>query len=61
MQGVSELGARALESADRVIREIADANIIFLVAGLGGGTGAIISLSEELRKRFMESPFHTWS
>ncbi|MEM2385518.1 MAG: cell division protein FtsZ [Candidatus Bathyarchaeia archaeon] len=57
--GYPELGARALlESADKVIQEIADANIIFLVAGLGGGTGtgAIVALSEELRKRFAESP-----
>jgi len=57
--GYPELGAKALlESADKVIQEIANANIIFLVAGLGGGTGtgAIIALSEELRKRFMESP-----
>ncbi|MBS7608589.1 MAG: cell division protein FtsZ [Candidatus Bathyarchaeia archaeon] len=57
--GYPELGAKALlESADKVVQEIADANIIFLVAGLGGGTGtgAIVALSEELRKRFTESP-----
>lgn len=56
--GYPELGAKALlESADKVIQEIVDANIIFLVAGLGGGTGtgAITVLSEELRKRFSES------
>jgi cell division protein FtsZ len=57
--GYPDLGAKALlESADKVVQEIAEANIIFLVAGLGGGTGtgAIVALSEELRKRFADSP-----
>ena len=41
------------ESASEVLEEIADANIIFLVAGMGGGTGtgASVALAEELRKR----------
>ncbi|MEM3576919.1 MAG: cell division protein FtsZ [Candidatus Bathyarchaeia archaeon] len=57
--GYPEVGAKALlESTDKVIQEVADANIIFLVAGLGGGTGTggIVALSEELRKRFADSP-----
>lgn len=57
--GYPELGAKALlENVDNVVQEIAGANIIFLVAGLGGGTGtgAITALSEELRKRFLGSP-----
>jgi cell division protein FtsZ len=56
--GYPELGERALhESADDIIKEISEANIMFLVAGLGGGTGsgAITALAEELRKRFVES------
>jgi len=54
--GYPELGEKALyESADEVIKEISEANIIFLVAGLGGGTGtgATIALAEEMRKRFV--------
>jgi cell division protein FtsZ len=57
--GYPEVGERALhESADEIIKEVSDANIIFLVAGLGGGTGsgAITALGEELRKRFGVSP-----
>jgi cell division protein FtsZ len=52
--GYPELGEKALhESADDIVKEISEANIIFLVAGLGGGTGsgAISALAEELRKR----------
>lgn len=57
--GYPELGEKALrENVDEVVTEIAEANIIFLVAGLGGGTGtgAIVALAEELRKRFLGSP-----
>jgi cell division protein FtsZ len=57
--GYPELGEKALhESADEIIKEISEANIMFLVAGLGGGTGsgAITALAEELRGRFVESP-----
>jgi cell division protein FtsZ len=57
--GYPELGEKALhENADEVIKEISEANIMFLVAGLGGGTGsgAITALAEELRSRFVESP-----
>jgi len=55
--GYPELGEKALyESADDVINEISEAHIIFLVSGLGGGTGtgASIALAEELRKRFAD-------
>lgn len=53
--GYPELGEKALlENADEVTKEVSQANIIFLVAGLGGGTGtgATIALAEELHKRF---------
>ena len=53
--GYPELGEKALqESADEVIKELSEANIIFLVAGLGGGTGtgSTAVLAQELRKRF---------
>jgi cell division protein FtsZ len=56
--GYPELGARALhESADSIVKELSEANIIFLVAGLGGGTGsgAITALAEELHGRFGDS------
>ncbi|MBC7130144.1 cell division protein FtsZ, partial [Candidatus Bathyarchaeota archaeon] len=52
--GYPEVGERAMrESVGEVLEEIADANIIFLVAGMGGGTGtgATIALAEELRRR----------
>jgi len=57
--GYPELGEKALhESAEDVVKELSEANIIFLVAGLGGGTGtgATAALAEELRKRFLGSP-----
>jgi len=57
--GYPELGEKALhESADEVINEVCEANIIFLVAGLGGGTGtgATAALAEQLRKRFIGAP-----
>jgi cell division protein FtsZ len=52
--GYPELGERALrENANDVYDELSGANIIFLVAGMGGGTGtgATVALAEELRKR----------
>lgn len=54
--GYPDLGEKALyESADKVIDELSEANIIFLIAGLGGGTGtgATTALAEELRKQFL--------
>jgi len=54
--GYPELGEKALqESAEDIVKEVFQAHIIFLVAGLGGGTGtgASIALAEELRKRFL--------
>jgi len=56
--GYPEIGEKALrETVNEVINEVASANIIFLVAGLGGGTGtgAIIGLAEALRDKFSES------
>ena len=56
--GYPELGEKALhESADTIVKEICEANIIFLVAGLGGGTGsgAITALAEELHRHFGDS------
>jgi len=56
--GYPDLGEKALyETSNAVINEIVNANIIFLVAGLGGGTGtgAIIGLAEALRNRFSKS------
>lgn len=56
--GYPELGEKALyENSDDVVKEVSEANIIFLVAGLGGGTGtgSTIALAEELRKRFSGS------
>jgi cell division protein FtsZ len=53
--GYPELGEKALhETSNDVINEISGANIIFLVAGLGGGTGtgAIIGLAEALQSKF---------
>lgn len=53
--GYPELGERAMhENMNEVIEEVTNANIIFLVAGLGGGTGTggICALAEELRTRF---------
>lgn len=53
--GYPELGEKALiETSNEVIYELARANIIFMVAGLGGGTGtgAIVGLADALRKRF---------
>ncbi len=52
--GYAEVGEKALyETANEVIHELSRANIIFMVAGLGGGTGtgAIVGLADTLRKR----------
>ena len=56
--GYPDVGEKALcESANDVLNEIAGANIIFMVAGLGGGTGtgAIIGLAEAIRRKFSGS------
>jgi cell division protein FtsZ len=56
--GYPEIGEKALkETATEVVNEIANANIIFLVADLGGGTGtgSIIGLAEALRNKFSGS------
>jgi len=56
--GYPDLGEKALyETSNVVINEIVNANIIFLVAGLGGGTGtgAIIGLAEALHNKFSGS------
>jgi len=56
--GYPNLGEKALhETSGAVVNEIVNANIIFLVAGLGGGTGtgAIIGLAEALKSRFSGS------
>jgi len=53
--GYPELGERAMrENVNEIIEDVIGANIIFLVAGLGGGTGTggIYTLAEELRSRF---------
>ncbi|MEM4143246.1 MAG: tubulin-like doman-containing protein [Candidatus Bathyarchaeia archaeon] len=53
--GYPEIGEKALrETANEVMNEVASANIIFLVTGLDGGTGAgaIIGLAEALRNKF---------
>jgi len=56
--GYPDVGEKALcESANEVLNEIAGANIIFMVAGLGGGTGtgAIIGLAAAIRRKFSGS------
>ena len=53
--GYPDLGEKAFhETSSYIINEVANANIIFLVAGLGGGTGtgAIIGLAEALHTKF---------
>ena len=57
--GYPDIGEKALyETSNEVIHELSRANIIFMVAGLGGGTGtgAIVGLATALRKRFNGSP-----
>jgi cell division protein FtsZ len=53
--GYPKLGEKAVnESMSEIQEEIDDANIIFLCAGLGGGTGTggIMALAENLRAQF---------
>ena len=56
--GYPELGEKALnETSTDVINEVSGANIIFLIAGLGGGTGtgAIAGLAEALQSKYSGS------
>ena len=56
--GYPEIGEKALnETANEVVNEISSANIIFMVAGLGGGTGtgSIVALAEALRTKLAGS------
>jgi cell division protein FtsZ len=57
--GYPDVGERALyESANEVMHELSKSNIIFLVAGLGGGTGtgSIVGLADVMRKKFADNP-----
>ena len=57
--GYAEVGEKALyENANEVLYELAKSNIIFMVAGLGGGTGtgSIVGLADVLRKKFAGNP-----
>ena len=57
--GYPDIGERALyESAPEVVHELSKSNIIFMVAGLGGGTGtgSIVGLADVLRKKFAGNP-----
>ena len=59
--GYPRLGEEAMrENMNDVIEELTGANIVFLVAGLGGGTGtgASCALAEELRTRFSPTSPH---
>lgn len=52
--GYPEVGETAMrENINEVVEEVSGANIIFLVAGMGGGTGtgSTVALAEELRRR----------
>lgn len=52
--GYPKLGEKAVnESMDEISEEISEANILFLLAGLGGGTGTggIMALAENLREQ----------
>jgi cell division protein FtsZ len=53
--GYPKVGEQAMaESIEDVYNEISNSNILFIVAGLGGGTGTggIVQLARELHKRF---------
>ncbi len=57
--GYPDIGERALyETAPEVVHELSKSNIIFMVAGLGGGTGtgSIVGLADVLRKKFAGNP-----
>jgi cell division protein FtsZ len=57
--GYAEVGEKALyENANEVVYELSKSNIIFMVAGLGGGTGtgSIVGLADVLRKKFAGNP-----
>lgn len=53
--GYPKIGEQAMhESIQEVFSEVEKSNILFLIAGLGGGTGTggIVQLARELQKRF---------
>ncbi len=57
--GYADVGERSLyESQVEVLHELSRANIIFMIAGLGGGTGtgAIVGLADLLRKKCAGNP-----
>jgi cell division protein FtsZ len=57
--GYADVGEKALlESQAEVLKELSRSNIIFMVAGLGGGTGtgAIVGLADTLRKKCAGNP-----
>ena len=57
--GYPKIGEQAMhESIQEVFSEVEKSNILFLVAGLGGGTGTggIVQLAKELNKRFENDP-----
>jgi len=57
--GYPKLGETAMkETMDEVVEAVTGANITFLVAGMGGGTGTggICALAEELRKKYGGGP-----
>ncbi|MGQ9461038.1 MAG: cell division protein FtsZ [Candidatus Bathyarchaeaceae archaeon] len=57
--GYPKVGEKAMrESINEIIEEVSGANILFLLAGLGGGTGTggICALAEELHARFASDP-----
>jgi cell division protein FtsZ len=59
--GYAEIGEKALyENANEVLYELSKSNIIFMVAGLGGGTGtgSIVGLADVLRKNSQAIQWH---
>jgi cell division protein FtsZ len=57
--GYPDVGEKALyESANEVLHELSKSNIIFMVAGMGGGTGtgSIVGLADCLRKKTTGNP-----
>jgi len=56
--GYPKVGEEAMhESIEEVFQEVEKSNILFIVAGLGGGTGTggIVQLAKELKKKFANS------